>query len=175
MNEEAFAKLMDDYEEQVMRFVERMIPLEQEAQEVVQDTFIGAYKSMRKYNPEKSSLATWLCRIAYHKIVDHLKQRSPTPYYIFENESALAGISDEMVNTMMDDETPDRILHLRQAIRKIPPEDQLLLQLYYTEDRPLGEISYILGPPASYLATRLQRIRKKLYILIKDMERYEQT
>ena len=78
-----------------------------------------------------------------------------------------------MADSVLNDSTPRRIEYLRQAIRRIPPDDQTLLHLYYIDDRPLKEIAYIIDRPSSYLATRLQRIRKKLYIMIKDMDQHD--
>lgn len=169
---EAFKMLMDGYGDYVIHVVERLISREEEAMEVVQDVFVGAYRTLKKYNPEKASFATWLTRIAYHKVADHLKRRGVI-LYIEEHESLITHVTDEMADSVFRDTTPRRIEHLRLAIRQIPPDDQTLLQLYYTDDRPLKDIAYILDRPPSYLATRLQRIRKKLYIMIKELERHD--
>lgn len=169
---EAFKMLMDGYGDYVMHVVERLISREEEAMEVVQDVFVGAYRTLKKYNPEKASFATWLTRIAYHKVADRLKRRGVI-LYIEEHESLITHVTDEMADSVFRDTTPRRIEHLRLAIRQIAPDDQTLLQLYYTDDRPLKDIAYILDRPPSYLATRLQRIRKKLYIIIKELERHD--
>lgn len=168
---EAFKTLMDGYGNYVMRIVERMIPCEAEAREVVQDVFVGAYRTLKKYDAEKASFATWLTRISYHKAADYLKRHSKAILFIEEHESLIEKVPDEMADSLFNDYTSERIEHLRHAIRQIPPDDQTLLQLYYTDDRPLKDIAYILDRPPSYLATRLQRIRKKLYIIIKELEK----
>ena len=167
---EAFKVLMDGYGDYVRHVVERLISREEEAMEVVQDVFVGAYRTLKNYNPEKASFATWLTRIAYHKAADHLK-RHGTILYIEEHENLMSHVTDEMADSVFGETTPKRIEHLRLSIRHIPPDDQMLLQLYYTDDRPLKDIAYILDKPPSYLATRLQRIRKKLYVMIKELER----
>ena len=169
---EAFKVLMDGYGDYVMHVVERLISREEEAMEVVQDVFVGAYRTLKNYNPKKASFATWLTRIAYHKTADHLKRRG-TILYIEEHENLISHVTDEMADSVFGETTPKRIEHLRLSIRHIPPDDQMLLQLYYTDDRPLKDIAYILDKPPSYLATRLQRIRKKLYIMIKEVERHD--
>lgn len=170
---EAFKTLMDGYGDYVMRVVERMIPYETEAQEVVQDVFVGAYRTLNSYDAEKASFATWLTRITYHKVADHLKRRGKAMLYIEEHESLIDRVTDEMADSVFKEATSKRIEHLRLAIRRIPPDDQTLLQLYYTDDHPLKDIAYILDRPPSYLATRLQRIRKKLYIIIKELEQHD--
>ncbi|MBR4728896.1 MAG: sigma-70 family RNA polymerase sigma factor [Prevotella sp.] len=170
---EAFKTLMDGYGDYVMRIVERMIPSEAEAREVVQDIFVGAYRTLKSYDAEKASFATWLTRIAYHKVADYQKRRGKTMLYIEEHESLIAHVTDEMADSIFKEATSKRIEILRLAIRRIPPDDQMLLQLYYTDDRPLKDIAYILDRPPNYLATRLQRIRNKLYIIIKELEQHD--
>ena len=64
-----------------------------------------------------------------------------------------------------------RINALHEAVSTLMPEDQMLLHLYYADDLPLKEISEIVGHDHFYLATRLQRIRKKLCAIIKGIER----
>lgn len=169
----AFKVLMDGYGDYVMRIVERRITQEAEAQDIVQEVFVGAYRSLRNYDPEKASFATWLTNIAYHKVADHLKRQGRNMLYIEEHESLIAQVTDEMADAIFHESTPRRIEHLRLAIQRIPPEDKTLLDLYYTDDLPLKDIAYILDRPPAYLATRLQRIRKKLYIIINKAERHD--
>ena len=52
----------------------------------------------------------------------------------------------------------------------LPPDESLLLHLFYYEDRPLREIAYIMDVETNTLATRLHRIRKKLLQMIKQKE-----
>jgi RNA polymerase sigma-70 factor (ECF subfamily) len=169
---EAYKVLMDGYGDYVMHVVERLISCKEDTMEVVQDVFVGAYRCLKSYNPEKASFATWLTRIAYHKAANHLKRRG-TVLYIEEHESLISHVTDEMADSVFKETTPKRIEHLRLAIRQIPPDDQTLLQLYYTDDRPLKDIAYILDRSPGYLATRLQRIRKKLYVIIKELEQHD--
>ena len=170
---EAFKALMDGYGDYVMRIVERMIPTETEAQEVVQDVFVGAYQTLKRYDSEKASFATWLTRIAYYKAGSYLRRRGKAMLYIEEHESLIAHVTDEMADSVFKEATSKRIEYLQYAIRHIPPDDQTLLQLYYTDNRPLKDIAYIIDRSPSYLATRLQRIRKRLYIMIKELEQHD--
>ena len=75
-------------------------------------------------------------------------------------------LSDTEVDETLDDET--RIDELRHAISLLKPEEQMLITLYYYDNRPLADIAYILDAETSALATRLHRIRRKLYLLIKN-------
>ena len=78
---------------------------------------------------------------------------------------------DEETDCMLAELKEQRINALHEAVSTLMPEDQMLLHLYYAEDLPLKEISEIVGHDHFYLATRLQRIRKKLCAIIKGIER----
>ncbi|MBQ8936773.1 MAG: RNA polymerase subunit sigma-70, partial [Bacteroidaceae bacterium] len=53
-----------------------------------------------------------------------------------------------------------------QALDHLPPDEQTLVNLFYYDDLPLRDIAYIVEAPPGTIATRLHRIRQKLYHLI---------
>jgi RNA polymerase sigma-70 factor (ECF subfamily) len=59
---------------------------------------------------------------------------------------------------------------MEEAIDDLANDEQLLIHLYYYEDRPLRDIAYIMDVEPNALATRLHRIRKKLSRMIKQKE-----
>jgi DNA-directed RNA polymerase specialized sigma subunit len=80
--------------------------------------------------------------------------------------------------------TENRISHLQRAIKILSADEQLLLQLYYTEQRSLRDIAFIIDTNKplvenythrieNQLAQRLHRIRKKLSLIIIKMEKDE--
>ena len=69
------------------------------------------------------------------------------------------------MDEVLDNES--RLDELRNAIALLRPDEQMLLELYYFESRPLADIAYILDMEAGTIATRLHRIRRKLYSLMK--------
>ena len=73
-------------------------------------------------------------------------------------------LSDEEVDEVLDNES--RLDELRNAIALLRPDEQMLLELYYFESRPMADIAYILDVEPGTIATRLHRIRRKLYSMI---------
>ena len=57
---------------------------------------------------------------------------------------------------------------LDEALMQLKSEERMLVHLFYYEGKSLAEIGYILGAEPGTLATRLCRIRKKLYIIINE-------
>ncbi len=90
----------------------------------------------------------------------------------------MVDIGDVPIGEAADDDlstgNEDCILLLEEAISDLPPDDQLLLHLYYYDDRPLRDIAYIMDAEANALGVRLHRIRKKLQTMIKQREDEDQ-
>ena len=82
-------------------------------------------------------------------------------------------IPDNETNALLDDTAPDRIALMEKAIGMLNPDDQMLLSLYYFDNRPIREISSIMEHEESYFRSRLQWLRKKLAIIIKTLESNE--
>jgi RNA polymerase sigma-70 factor (ECF subfamily) len=62
------------------------------------------------------------------------------------------------------------IEQLQRALEKLTPDERALVTLFYEEDKPIAEICHILNQTEGNIKVKLYRIRKKLYILIKQEE-----
>lgn len=162
VSKEDFAQLVRQHAAAVIDFTARLLPDRREAEEVAQDAFVKAFRNLSSFRGE-SSLLTWVQRIAYHKAVDHLRQQRPYMVAIDEVPTLLE--DEEMVM-----EREERILLIEEAVDRLTPDDQLLLHLFYYEDRPLRDIAYIMDVEPNTLSQRLHRIRKKLMVMIKQKE-----
>ena len=72
-------------------------------------------------------------------------------------------LSDEQLDAELSTGNERRIQQLELLMEDLPSDEQLLLALYYYEDRSLDECSFIMDTTPHALANRLYRIRKKLY------------
>lgn len=164
-----FALLVNRYGPSLMVFVGRLIDQQEDVEDVVQNTFVAAYVHLKDYEPQKALLSTWLQRIAYHESLYHLRKRK---------RQLLLPLD---VGDAVPDELPESttVEQLDEAIQELPPEDQMLLQLYYFDQRPLREIAYItctaddlLNREVSRLSSQLHRIRQRLRIIL-TRKKYE--
>ena len=158
---EEYAWFVKTYSQQVLDFTSRMMPDSEDAKEVTQDAFVKAFQALGSFKFQ-SSFCTWVCRIAYHMSLDRLKRQHP--YYV--DIDNLPAIADEELSTGRE----ERIALMEEAIDDLTNDEQLLIHLYYYEDRPLRDIAYIMDVEPNALATRLHRIRKKLSRMIKEKE-----
>ena len=155
-----YAYFVRTYSGQVLDFVSRMVSDAGDAEELAQDAFVRAFDRLETFGG-RSSFSTWICRIAYTTTVSWLRKQR-IKYLSIDDQPHL---TDSEVDEALDDET--RIDDLRSAVNRLKPDEQTLLQLYYYDNCPISDIAYILVVEAGTIATRLHRIRRKLYLLMR--------
>ena len=161
-----FRLLVNRHGPALMTFVGRIVEQQEDAEDVVQNTFVAAYEHLKDYDPQRASLSTWLQRIAYHEALHHLRKRKRQVLLPLD-------VGDDVPDELPETTTAEQ---LDEAIQKLPSEDQMLLQLYYFDQRPLKEIAYITGlagnslnREVSRLSSQLHRIRQRLRIILTRM------
>ena len=157
---EDFGYFLEHYSQEAFAIVARLVPQQEDAEELVQDAFVRAFSRLETFGG-RSSFSTWICRIAYTTAVSWLRKRR-IKYLSIDDQPEL---SSAEVDETLDDES--RIDQLRHAVALLTPDEQTLITLYYYDNRPLADIAYILDLEAGTIATRLHRIRRKLFILMK--------
>ena len=152
----------------VFAMIARQVPDRMDAEELTSDTFLRAFRSIGSFDSRRASLSTWLCRIAYHLTIDFLRRRRPFTISIEESEVWQTDISDEQLEAELSTGNEERIGRLQMLMDDLPPDERLLLTLYYFEERSLEDCAFIMDSSAHALANRLYRIRKKLYKQLKQ-------
>ena len=158
-------RLLADFGPMVFRIVVRMVGQAEDAEEVYQDVFVKALTSISTFDERKASLATWLSRIAYNESVNHMRRNRMDFVLLDDNEMETA--VEDIPSDHHDDE--QAVLLLEQAMALLPATEQMLLSLFYYENRSLQEIAYITDSKPTTIGSRLSRIRKKLYHLIQQI------
>ena len=163
-----YALLVDHYGARIFAFIVTMVTRREDAEELAQDCFVKAYTQLAQYDGRRSSFYTWLRSIAYRLCLDHVRRN---PGIWFEaDEQTLQAIPDDEANGVMDTDDDRRIQLLTEAIHRLPPTERMLVQQHYFEQQALTDIAMVTDTDAGTLATRLHRIRKKLYQYIKQKE-----
>ncbi|MFD0589233.1 RNA polymerase sigma factor SigW [Paenibacillus sp. GCM10027627] len=169
-DQQAFAELVDLYQDKLYHMAYRMLNNRQEAEDVVQDTFLRVYKNLDRFD-ETLKFSTWIYRIATNLCIDRLRKRRPT--YSLDAESQDYDGLDGYSMIPSDNRTPEselilsdtqRIIH--QAMESLPPKYKTVMMLRYIQDLSLQEVGDILDMPVTTIKTRVHRgrefLRKKL-------------
>ena len=165
---EGYEAMLSRYADRVFAMIVKLVPNVMDAQELTQDVFLRAFDRIDSYDQQRSSLSTWLCRIAYRRALDFLKRNHLQVFSLEDNQVWQTDISDEQLEAELSTNREERIKLLERLIDELPTDERTLLTLYYYDGYPLTEIAYMMDIDAKVLANRLYRTRKKLYIKLKD-------
>lgn len=158
MTNESFSQLVGQYEKLVFTVCYQMVRDYQEAQNLSQETFLSAYRSIDRCSPE--NYKPWLCRIAANKAKDHLKsayaRRVCAP-----GEEAMDALpargSPEERFLAEEGET-----HIQERIRALPEPYHKVSILYFLEEKTVEDISRLLKRPKKTVQTQLYRAKQIL-------------
>lgn len=162
-NARAFEALVVKYQRRIARHVARYVKLASDVEDVVQETFIRAYRGLGAFRGQ-STFYTWLYRIATNTAFTHL-QRAPGEVLL--GDASPEERTDTFEPGISDAEQPDRALMakqiaetVQQALAKLKPELAEALMLYEVENKPYAEIAQMLGIPIGTVRTRIFRARE---------------
>lgn len=162
----AFVELVNRYKDLVFTLAIRMLKHREEAEEVSQDTFIKAYKSLAKFKGD-SKFSTWIYKVAYNTCLDRIKKNKRQFNEVAIDEFTERHIKtiDNALDTMEKDEQQKTI---QECLQLLPSEDSFLLTLFYFEDLSLDDMSKIVGIESNTIKVKLFRSRKKLATILKQ-------
>lgn len=159
---EAFGLLIDRHATAIMNLAYRMVGNRAEAEDLAQETFLAAFKSLATFRAD-SKFSTWLYRIASNKCKDWLRAKRPRQglYDVDVEESLDAQVSEGG--------TPEQLLsqqqvalELEQAIQRLPPLYREAFILKHVEGLSYEEMQEILGVNGDTLKMRVYKGRLQL-------------
>src|SRR5579864_842861 len=168
---DAFRLLVDRHTRSIYSVAYRMTGNPHDAEEILQETFLRAYKSLHRFEL-RSSFSTWLYRIAVNRCLDFLKAKKMIEVYqIADNPD-----SEEKTREMQIATTnpgPERLLlsaearqKVSQAISLLSPAERLAFTMRHMEGKSIEEISKALDVRASAAKNSIfravQKIRQEL-------------
>jgi len=161
--EAGFRMLMGQYQEQIYWHIRRMVTLHQDADDVVQNTFVKVYRNIEKFNRD-SKLYTWLYRIATNESLTHLRKR---------NNRKTTSMDDELHNTALKIKADNYFdgnqaeLVLQQAIVSLPDKQKAVFNLRYYDEMSYADMSEMLGTSVGALKASYHHAVKKVEAFIK--------
>ena len=152
----AFERLVERYQERLLRFLVTRCATRDDAEDALQDTFVKAFRYLDTYNP-RWQFSTWLYRIAMRNAAN-IASRNPMRVADVDTEVAddAPGLLQECIR-----ESERENLWLT-AKRLLSDEVYAAMWFRYAEDMPVKEISRALGRPQAWTRVSLLRARKRL-------------
>jgi RNA polymerase sigma-70 factor (ECF subfamily) len=165
----AFAVLVDAYAKPIFNLAFRMTGSRQDADDLAQETFLRAYRKLKRFDPEKKFF-TWLYTIALNIIRNHLKS-SP------ERTARIAEM-DHPPSDPVDPANPEGLFLDREkaqlleiCLQKLPSELKEAVVLRYYQDLSFDEIATITDASVSAVKMRTYRGLERLRALMSERVR----
>jgi RNA polymerase sigma-70 factor (ECF subfamily) len=173
---EAFDELVTRYRTRIFGMIYNMVHNEQDAWDLAQDSFLKAWKSIKRFRG-KSSFYTWIYRIVMNVTIDHMRKKQIKGSGAeFDDQIQLKEIEPAARTAPKADELPFERMErgeLRQkidnAIAQLTPEHRAVILMKETEDMQYHEIAEALGCSIGTVMSRLFYARKRLQNLLKDV------
>jgi RNA polymerase sigma-70 factor (ECF subfamily) len=157
----AYATLVERYQNYVFTLVLRYIKSREDAEEVAQDVFVKAYRSLGSYKGD-AKFSTWLYTVATTTSITFLRKKkleaqSLDNEQVFEMaENIDGGLTANQI------EQKSRVTMVNKAIAMLSPEDAQVITLFYKGEQTLEEIATILKKEPNAVKVQLHRARGRL-------------
>jgi RNA polymerase sigma-70 factor (ECF subfamily) len=156
---------VDKYKDRSLSLACSIIGSKQDAQDVLQDAFISAYRSLPKFD-FKSSFSTWLYRIVVNTSYTALKRYKSRK--TISIDSMPDHISTDMSSSYILKENERKEI-INQVLHTLKPNESLVLKLYYLGEQNSTEIAGITGLSISNIKVLLHRARKKFHANLENL------
>ncbi len=165
-SQQAFEELVRKYRGLIYNLIYRMVGNREETEDLVQETFVKAFRSLKSFN-EEFAFSTWLYKIATNHTIDLLRKKR---LQLLSLDEPVRTHEGEMTREYPDENfNPERAFITSEstniifgAIEALPEKYRTIIRLRHKEDKSYEEISQILRIPIGTVKARLFRARELL-------------
>lgn len=160
--ERAFIELMGLYKERLYWHIRRIVLNHDDADDVLQNTFIKVYKNINSFK-EESKLYSWMYRIATNESITFINKRAK------ENHLDITDFQEKMAKNLSHDplfEGDEIQLVLQRAIATLPQKQQLVFKMKYYDEMKYTDMSEILETSVGALKASYFHAVKKIEEII---------
>jgi RNA polymerase sigma-70 factor (ECF subfamily) len=173
---DAFSQIVNKYQNALYGIIFKMINNKDEADDIVQETFMKAFSSIQTFD-EKYSFATWLFKIGTNNCIDHLRKRkinSISVNAVLPNEEGessfeLPDLTYEADRSIIEEQKKKLI---EDAINSLPEKYAIIIQMRHQEDKTYEQISKELNMPIGTVKAHIFRAREMLNKYLKDKKAF---
>jgi RNA polymerase sigma factor (sigma-70 family) len=164
-----FSYFVEKYKNMAFSIAFRISNNREDAEEIVQDAFLKAYRSLDKFRKD-SKFSTWLYRIVVNCSLSKVRSKKPESD-IPDPEDISEIAAGDMESAYRELTSSERKIFIHDALNELNAEDRLMLTLYYLDENSIEEISAITDIPKENVKMKLYRARNRVFnILNKNLK-----
>ena len=158
----ALEALYEAYHRQALGLALRVLGNMGEAEEVVQDAFLAAWRAGHTYDPARGSARTWILTLVRNRAIDVVRARQRRPVQPLDERLDRPDSSDVPLQAMLNVDAA----RVAEALHRLPPEQRTVIELAYSSGLSHTEIAARLKLPVGTVKGRirlgLDRLRQAL-------------
>ena len=159
-DKDAFGEIVAKYHRLVISVTYRLCNDAELADDVAQDTFLRAWQRLPHFHPKRDgSLRAWLCRIAYNRTIDLLRQVKPQSTL---EDYDKVDEQDPLQQLVAKETSAEAAAEVQAAIQRLPEASRAALVLREYEELSYAEIATVLDIPIGTVMSRLYHARRRL-------------
>lgn len=159
---EAFSQILEKYQRMLYYHIRRMVIDHDDANDVLQNTFIKAWKGLDNFRGD-SALKTWLYRIATNESITFLNAKNKRSF------SDVNDLQNDLKHSLSEGryiQADELQLKLHEAILSLPERQRLVFNMRYYDEMKYEEISEVLGVTTGALKASYHHAVKKIEAII---------
>ena len=138
-DESAFNQVVEEYSRRVYALCFRMLRDEEEAKDMTQEVFVRIYSKRGSFKG-KSSIYTWIYRIAVNMCISHIKKHKAAVIPLEDVEPFLAAREDEPAEGGLD-----LMRQVAWALKSLPPKQRAVFSMRFYDKMPFKDIADVTG------------------------------
>ena len=167
-NNDAFREIVEGYQSMVSSLAFKILHNEQDAKDIVQETFVKVWLNLKKYNSDKK-FTNWLYTIATNLCLDKLRSLK----YLSSEEN----VEDIIINLISPNNAEQKMIDeefgkiVSSLTNELTPKQQIVFTLHCLDGLEVKEIVEITGMTSAKIKSNLFLARKKIQIKLSHYER----
>ncbi len=140
-DQQAFTQLYEEHFDRIYRYVTLRIGDKTEAEDMTQQVFLNALRSISSFKWKGIPFAAWLFRIAHNQVVDYLRKKKKQVATLLDDESVDSGDDNPQL-------TVERNLDIEQvllATTRLTEAQREVISLRFASELPIAEVAKIMG------------------------------
>jgi RNA polymerase sigma-70 factor (ECF subfamily) len=144
----------------LVSYVARLMPDRHQAEDVVQETMLRAWRNVDRLTPERGPVTGWLVRVAHNIAVDKIRARKARPAEV--SESAEPRSVDDHAGNVVESVFVERLL------ARLTPAHREVLREVYIADRTAAQAAERLGLPVGTVKSRTYHALRRLRACLEE-------
>ncbi len=139
-DQQAFAQLYEEHFDKIYRYVVLKIGSRTEAEDITQQVFLKAHRSISSFRWKGTPFSAWLFRIAHNQVVDYLRKKTKQATVPIDDLAISSGNDPQLLV-----EQKVNIEQLISAIRRLTEAQREVISLRFTSELPITQVAKIMG------------------------------